>query len=766
MAGTMAMCARLLIVIFIASAVPAYAQTPGGAPQGGGTGRSLTDDDIEAIRVQRIATAIRATEVIVLDGRLSEPSWAIAIPATDFFQRIPRNGEPSSERTEVRFIYSDDTLYVGVTCFDSEPSRQVVKELKEDFDINGTDMVQLVLDSLHDRRTAFAFSVNPSGARRDAQFANNGANNDWDSVWDAKVSKSEEAWFIEYAIPFRTLRFSTDVSQEWGLQIARRIPRRNEESVWSPLPVRFNVNRLSMAGTLRGLQNLRQGRNLRVKPYVLAQATQARVDNELTWIDSLGRLQGYDGGVDVKYSLTSSLTLDTTYRTDFAQVEADQQQVNLTRFNQFFPEKRDFFLENAGTFSLGGGNQNFQQGGGGGGGNFGGGNFNQNQNLVPFFSRRIGLSEAGTPVPIIGGGRVSGQVGNYDVGFLAMKTEESGETPSNNYVVARLKRNLLGTSSIGLLSTSRDSNITGDYNRVYGGDARFQFFEKLELDAYLLRSDTPGKSGLSQARRLNTAWRTDELNTSVEYQAVQPNFIPDVGFVRRSNMSQYSGDFSWLPQLDRSDLIRNLTFATSLDYFRSGTTGDIETRTREARVGTQFENNGNANFIVNQTFDRLVAPFAIRSDLSIPAGDYDYQSYTAEGNAGNSRRVLTSGSYSWGEFWNGHKKAVTANLGLRLNHHWSLDLNYNRNQVTLANGAFTTQLFGTRFLYAFNSRAFVNAFFQYNADTHQTSSNIRFNLIHHPLSDLYVVYNDTRDTANHLLVGKSFAVKLTNLFTF
>ena len=207
MAGTMAMFVRIFALFFIASAVPAYAQTPAAGQQPAGTGRPLTDDDIEAIRVLRIATAIRATELIVLDGRLSEPSWAIAVPATDFFQRIPRNGEPSSERTEVRFIYSDDTLYVGVTCFDSEPSRQVVKELKEDFDINGTDMVQLVLDSLHDRRTAFVFSVNPSGARRDAQFANSGANNDWDSVWDAKVSKSEEAWFIEYAIPFRTLRF-------------------------------------------------------------------------------------------------------------------------------------------------------------------------------------------------------------------------------------------------------------------------------------------------------------------------------------------------------------------------------------------------------------------------------------------------------------------------------------------------------------------------------------------------------------------------------
>ncbi|HEY3042703.1 MAG TPA: DUF5916 domain-containing protein [Vicinamibacterales bacterium] len=775
MAQPLAMSARNLAysaVLSFVIAAPAGAQTPGNrtpqaGQQGAGAGRSPSEADLEAIRAQRIVVAIHVAEEIVLDGRLNEASWKIALPATDFLQRIPRNGEPASEHTEVRFMYDDDNLYVGVTCFDSEQSRLVVKELKEDFDLNGTDMVQLVIDSLHDRRTAFAFSVNPAGARRDSQFSAGGTNNDWDGVWDAKVSRSEEAWFIEYAIPFKTLRFSTEVSQEWGVQIARRVPRRNEESVWSPIPVRFQVNRLSMEGTLRGLQNLRQGRNLKVKPYVLAQATEARVGNELTWIDSLGRLQGYNGGVDVKYSLTPSLTLDTTYRTDFAQVEADQQQVNLTRFNQFFPEKRDFFLENSGTFSLGGGSQNFQQGGGGGGGNNGGGGGgNQNQNLVPFFSRRIGLNSAGTPVPIIGGGRVTGQAGKYDIGLLAMKTDKSETTPSNNYVVARVKRNILANSSIGVLSTNRDSTISGDYNRVYGGDARLQFFEKLELDAYLLRSETPGKPGLNQARRLNTAWRTNEISTSVEYQAVQPNFIPDVGFVRRTNMSQYSGDFSWLPQMDRSDTIRNLIFSTSVDYFRSATTGDIETRTREARVGAQFENNGNANFIVSQTFDRLVVPFAIRSNLSIPVGDYSYQTYTAEASAGNSRKILTSGNYNWGEFWSGHKRAVTGNLGFRLNHHWSLDVNYNRNQVTLANGAFTTQLFGTRFLYAFNSRAFVNAFFQYNTDTHQVSSNIRFNIIHHPLSDLYVVYNDTRDTANDLLVGKSFAVKLTNLFTF
>ena len=755
----------LLTIAVLWSAVPAFAQTPRGANTV--AGRPLTEADLDAIRAERIVAAVRISGGITLDGRLDESAWKTAQPATDFLQRVPRTGEPATERTEVRFLYDDDTLYVGVTAFDSEPSRQVVKELKEDFDLNGTDMVQLVLDSLHDRRSGFALTVNPAGARRDSQFSQNSqSNQDWDGVWDAKVSKAEDAWFIEYAIPFRTLRFTNAPSQEWGLQVARRIPRRNEEGVWSPIPVRFQVNRLDLAGTLRGLNNLRQGRNLKVKPYILAQSTEARVNGVMTTVDSLGRLKDYNAGFDVKYSLTPSLTLDTTFRTDFAQVEADQQQVNLTRFNLFFPEKRDFFLENAGIFGFGGPQQNSQGGGGGGGNNNNNNNNNNQANLVPFFSRRIGLSPAGTPVPIIGGGRVTGQVKGYDVGVIAMKTEQSGTTPSNGYLVGRVRRNFLGNSFVGALATSRDSTVDGDYNRVYGTDLHLQFFQKLDFDSYILRSDTPLKSGRNQARRLQTAWRDDELNAALEYNAVQPNFTPEVGFVRRSNMSQYSGDFTWMPRLEGSDTIRNLTFGTSVDYFKAGSTGDIETRVREAKAGIQFENNGSTNLTITDTFDRLVKPFDIRTDLSIPVGDYSYRSYRADVNAGNSRRILGGGNYTWGEFWSGHSKAFGGNVGMRLNYHWSLDVNYSRNQVTLPNGEFSTDLVGTRFLYAFTSRAFVNAFFQYNTDTKQVSSNIRFNITHHPLSDLYVVYNDTRDTARGELAGRAVMIKLTNLFNF
>jgi hypothetical protein len=505
-----------------------------------------------------------------------------------------------------------------------------------------------------------------------------------------------------------------------------------------------------MAGTLRGLENIRPGRNLKFKPYVIGGGAEAFT------LGSLRTTWTRDMGFDAKYSLTPSMTLDGTYRTDFAQVEVDQQQVNLTRFNLFFPEKRDFFLENSGTFAFGAGNRNFN---------------GTSSNLVPFFSRRIGLGPTGLQIPIIGGARVSGQATGNDLGVLVMKTEEfigatpATTVPSNTYMVGRYKRNLLRTSWIGAIMTDRESHVPNDYNRVYGPDVHLQFFQRLEIDSYVLRSDTDGRSGDNMARNFLMAWRDDELTLSTEHNAVEPNFNPEVGFVRRSNMSQYSGDISWRPLVRRSATIRNLIASTSLDYFEGGT-GEIETRTQEGTLGIQFENGGSVNFTANQTFDRLVRPFDIRPDVSVPVGDYEYVRYTASVNSGSNRKIGGRGNVNWGEFWDGDNTAVTAELDIRPNYHVNVDLSYSRNHVTLPNGEFTTGLLGMRFLYGFSPRMFFNAFLQYNADTHQASSNLRFNFTHHPLSDIYVVYNDRRDTMSGQLLERALIIKVTHLFSF
>ena len=735
---------RFLLVLFACSALPVFSQQSSTPPI-----------DYETAHLDRIVSAVRITEEIRLDGVLDEPAWQLASPAANFIQWQPSPGEPAPEPTEVYFLYDDENLYVGFICYDSEPDRIRVNDLREDFQFNGTDSIALILDSLNDDRSAFQFGTNPAGARRDAQISNDSSfNNEWDGVWDVRVTRNGEGWVAEFVIPFKTLRFSSSPTQEWGLNLNRRVLRLNEESLWSPLPVRYRISRVSLAGTLNGLENIRQGRNLKVTPYVIADFAQSRSHN-FQWNDLKDQ---FDGGVDLKYGLTPSLTLDATYNTDFAQVEADQQQVNLSRFSLFFPEKRDFFLENSGTFSFGGG------------GGFGGGG---SQLLVPFFSRRIGLSERRAIIPILGGARVSGQVGRYDIGVLTMKTgeqkiddENDTFTPSYNYVVGRIKRNLLTNSWIGAIVTHRDSSIDGDYNRVFGADARFQFYSRLNFDAYILKSSTPDLDGQDQARKFATRWDDDELALSAGYITIQPNFKPEVGFVRRPNMTQYDSEITWSPLIQSSEMIRNLQFETGFEYIQGASSGEIETRDLRITTGIQFQNNGNIRFTTRETFERLDAGFPIRPGITIQAGDYTFREHSVSTQTDRSRMISGNGSVSWGGFWDGDVTSLSGGISLKPSFRWNVDLSYAQNRVTLPDGRFTTDLVGARFIYGFNPNAFFNAFVQYNADTNQVSSNIRFNWTHSPLSDLYIVYNDTRDTDRGQLVDRAIIVKLTNLFNF
>jgi hypothetical protein len=774
MARVLTLCGALSIC-GLSAVVPARAQGPAVA-QGGGVVQANAPRpapiDYDAVRATKVVKAVRISEEITIDGSLREPAWERALPATEFYQFTPNPGELSPEPTEVRFLYDDDNLYVGFHSWDSDMARRTVTELREDFSPGGSDVATIVIDSLHDRQSGYQFATNAAGAKRDSQISNDGTyNNDWDGLWDVKVTVQEDGWIAEFVIPFTTFRFSNAPTQEWGLNLGRKLLRRNEDSQWAPIPIRYRaISKISLAGTLTGLENLRPGRNLKIEPYVSGGATQTRaaLDQPLLATQSLRQVDDYTGGVDLKYGVGPSLQLDATYHTDFAQVEVDQQQVNLTRFSLFFPEKRDFFIENAGNFGFGGG------GGGSNRNTAGGSSTSAGGNMSPFYSRRIGLSAAGRPIPIVGGARLSGKVGgDYDVGFLTMRTDDLetrdafgaplATVPSNNYTVGRLRRNLLRNSFVGAIFTDRNSTIAGDYNRVYGADAYFEL-DRWQFNSYMLRSDTPGRVGNDLAKRLGAAWQDDELLVSAEYNQIQANFNPEVGFLRRSNFSQYTGDFAWTPQIESSDTIRNLEFGTTLDYYEDGV-GSIETRTQDVNAGIRFENNGLVNFAVNQSFDRLVRDTRI-GQVIVPPGDYSYRSQTATFSTNQNRKVSGSGNYTWGEFWDGRRKTYGGALGLIPNYHLSVDLTYSRNDVDLPGGAFTTDLVGLRLVYAFTGRSVLNAFVQYNTDTNQVSTNIRFNFIHHPLSDLYLVYNDRRDTTYGAVMERSFIVKVTNLFDF
>jgi Domain of unknown function (DUF5916)/Carbohydrate family 9 binding domain-like len=725
----------------VAAFLGAIANAPGAAG-----GQSPTPIDYSTARFSRSVHAVRIDERIAIDGRLDEPAWQRAEPATDFTQWEPHPEMPASERTEVRFLYDDDNLYVGARCWDSDAGHLTVHELKQDFESREEDVLAILIDSLHDQQSGFSFWTNPAGARRDVQIFQDDAQRsvDWDGVWEVKVTSSETGWTAEFVIPFKTLRFSNGPQQEWGLNILRRVKRKNEDSYWSPLPRRYRTMRPSMSGTITGLQDVRQGRNLKIKPYGISSVTQLASNR-------LSRDVKVNGGFDLKYGLTPSQTLDVTYRTDFSQVEADQQQVNLTRFNLLFPEKREFFLENSGVFGVAGG-----------GSSSGGGS----ANVVPFFSRRIGLSAAGTPIPIVGGARVSGTSGPYDVGVLAMKTESLGIVPSNNFVVGRLRRNFRSSSSVGAIVTSRDSTRSGDHNRLYGVDSLLRFFErKLEVSAYLLATETPGLEGPSQARLLDTAWRDNAFSLVARYETVQPDFNPEVGFIRRRDTTHYAGEGSWQPRPHNTAHVRNYELGVSADLYQDPT-GSVETEEQTATAGIAFQDSSSLSFNATNTFDRLTEPFAIRPSVIIPVGDYTYRRGSLEYSANRGRGLSGSFKASAGEFWDGRSWSADGGVELRPNYHVDVNLTFSRNQVDLPEGDFATTLVGLRVLYAFTSNAFFNSFLQYNATTNQFSANTRFNIIHRPLSDLYVVYNEQRDTISGLLLARGVTVKFTNLFDF
>ena len=738
------LCAFAFLFILFCGLSTARGQDQGAQGDNGGI-VARNPIDYATARFSRIATAVRTDEEIIIDGVLEEASWETASPAADFIQFEPNPGAPATEPTELYFLYDNNNLYVAAICFQADPRSIVATELQKDFGTTDNDGIAFILDTLHDLRSGFVFGTNPAGARFDSQTANDGSviNRDWDGVWDVQVRVHDDRWIAEFMVPFKTVRFTRESSQEWGLNIRRRVRAKNEDSHWSPVPRPFNATRSSMAGTLRGLEGIRQGRNLKVKPFAIAGFRQVREGAELPTDND------YDGGVDLKYGLTPSLTLDVTYRTDFAQVEVDQQQVNLTRFNLFFPEKREFFIENSSVFGFG--EPVLGRRGGG-------------ANIIPFFSRRIGLS-GGTLVPIVGGARLSGKVGRYDVGLLSMKTESIEGNPSDTFTVGRVKRNLMESSWIGAIVTNRDSTVSGNYNRLVGVDARFRLFRRLELGSYLLKSTTPGVSGDDQARQFDAAWLDRDFTIAASHHETQEHFNPEVGFIRRRNIEKTSSSFSWRPRLENNDRIRNLTLSTGIDYYANNK-GEIETREQTLGTGIAFYGGSAINLEATRTFDRLKGAFAIRSNISIPIGDYNYDRYSIRYNSNRSRKVSGNVGYEFGEFWDGRADSASLGLGLKPNPHLNVDLDYSRNNVRLSNGSFNTNLLGTRLLYSFTTKMFLNAFLQYNTDARQFSSNIRFHIIHHPLSDLYVVFNERRDTQTGQLLDRALVVKFTQLFSF
>lgn len=700
---------------------------------------------------EKVITATRIEGEITLDGILDEPEWDQALPGGNFIQKIPDTGEPATEQTEIRILYNQEFLYIGAHLWDSAGEEGiVVTDITKDFMTRNSDGLQVMLDTYDDDRNGFIFGSNPAEGRWDMQVANNSSNSNWDGIWYNRATIDEMGWHLEMAIPFKTLRFTSDRIQKWGINFERRVRRKVEESYWAPMPPPHRLGRIDMAGTLIGLEDIHPGTNMYLKPFVSVPISNREYDD---W-----DLQP-EAGIEVfKWAVTSQLTFDGTINTDFSQVEVDEVRTNLTRFSLFFPEKRDFFLENQGVFDWGPEVRG-----------------HRSPELLPFFSRNIGLYE-GEIVPIHGGGRLTGRAGKYTIGMMSMQTgdfwtsperddagdieEESTFIPSTNFTVLRMKRDLFSRSEIGGIIVNKD--VAGpEFNRTVGLDSSFNFFHYLDINAYALKTESENNTDSDYAGRIGAQWQDDFWQIGASHMRIGEEFNPEVGFVPREGIHKTTGQLG-ITQRPRGTIpwVREFTPEINYEYITNNE-NVLETKTLEADFATEFNDASFFRIGYERVFERLDEEFEIRDGIIIPIGDYNWDEFNLFYRSDSSRKFSFSGRYSNGGFWGGDRRQYRGGLQFQPNHKFAAELNVTRNLVDLPSGDFTVDLVGLNSNYSFSKRMFLSALVQYNSEDHEMISNVRYNFMYKPLSDIYVVYNERRDMDTNEVLDRAITVKFT-----
>jgi len=741
------------------------------------------------------ASASAITSAPVIDGRLDDDVWAEGQVLTGFIQREPTEGRPVSERTEVRVAYDGEALYIGAWLFDSDPTSLVFGQTLRDASLNESDAFVLVLDTYLDRQNGFVFGTTPAGIEYDGQVANEGQgggggggrpgggggrqqrgsgggfNLNWDGSWEVATSMDSRGWYAEMRIPFTTLRYGRGGDQTWGLNFERRIRRNSEEAVWAPIPRQFNLYRVSLAGTL----NLAAPatRIATINPYVLSNSFK---DYTVTSPDAEF---GSKVGIDAKVGLNQSLTLDLTVNTDFAQAEVDDQQVNLTRFSLFFPEKRAFFLENAGTFSVGSG-----------------------RSAELFFSRRIGLS-SGQEVPIHAGARMTGKVGDMQLGLLNIQTgglsvpsTVNGGTlrvaPNNNFGVVRAFREWENRSRIGGIFVSRlNTNSPSDYNLTYGLDGRLGIGQDLTFSGWAGLTTTPLPSGTPDLREgFNNGeygyagtgnFVTRDWEISGGYRQIGSEFNPEVGFVNRSAYRYMSGRVLYHLRTEGVDWFREFRPHISGNSFWS-LGGFNESYYVHIDSHFAFENGAEIHLPGwNLTGEGLDAPFQIRDEgdlpdggrgpIIIPAGTYNNQELLFVANTNRSAPLSVSAGVTFGEFYSGTRSSPHGSVSYRFRDRLTTSVSMNYFDVKLDEGSFTTSLVRLTGSYSFTPRIYLQANLQYNDDSKNLGSNIRLGWLDTAGTGLFIVYNDTEFLGDIDPLGfrsgprqRQLVIKYTKLF--
>jgi len=682
-----------------------------------------------------------SVSTVTIDGHLQEPAWSAAPMATGFTQREPLSGSAATEPTEFQVLTDERGLYLGIRLHDRDPGGLLHRLRGRDAAAlpprqywSEDDSVAILLDTFHDHRNAYYFAVNPNAARTDALVTDEGLviNFDWDGVWEAATTIDDEGWTAEIFVPWTTLRFAGGETQNIGLNIQRMIRRKTEETFWAPVNLDENLWWISQAGHLDDLRVPSATLPLEAKPYV-----------STTWSggpESTGEDVDTQGGFDAKIGVTHGLTLDLTVKTDFAQVEVDEQRVNLTRFPLFFPEKREFFLENAGLFDVG---------------------IPRIVNL--FFSRRIGLDAEGQLIPILAGARLTGRIGRYEIGVLDIQTQETEAVPTANHAVVRLRRQFLERSGAGILVTNIKSADGSLDNRVVAADIDLKLGQ-VSFNAFVAKSSTPGLEGDDASFGGTLLYSTDTAALRLLFDDFQENFNPAMGFLPRGDIHHYqpSGRIGFRPG---TETVRRVFFRALSDftYDRDWT---LATRNTWAHGVIVLNSDDEVTVQVTNRLELLDRPFEIHPGTTIPPGTYTFTSQFVRLNMSERRPVSGSFRYEWGGLFSGDRRTVDLRANLRLGSHLALRPRYQRNKVDLPEGNFVTNLGGLRVDLVPTNNFIVNAFFQYNDNTDRVSTNVRVNYIYRPGSDLFVVYNETRDLLGTgiPIQDRQLVVKLTYLW--
>ena len=708
--------------------------------------------------------AVRVNEPLEIDGVIDEPFYQSVPPITELVQIVPEvDGEPS-ELTEVWIGFDDENVYVSARVWDSAgPDGWVANEMRRDAaQLRSNDHFGVFLDTFYDRRNASAFTGNAIGGFSDFQMTNEGnPNPDWNPIWETRSALFDGGWSIEMAIPFKSLRYRPGREQVWGIQMRRSIMRRNEWIFLRAVPLSVGGGgmvasaRVSMYGTLVGIEAPPQSRNLEVKPYGIAGSrTDLAADPQIN-------KDGYaDTGLDVKYGITENLTADFTYNTDFAQVEVDEQRVNLTRFSLFFPEKREFFLESRGIFAFGTGGL----GGGGGGGGRGGG-----RPPTLFYSRNIGL-QGGAPVPIMGGGRVTGKVGSFDVGLVNIETDAAASVGarSTNFSVVRVKRDVFARSSIGALFENRSRSLTGaGSNQAWGLDGSFGLTNDLSVLTYYSKTETDGLNGLDASYRGQISYNAYEWGGSIDHLVVGDDFNPEIGFVRRKDFRQTALSARVSPRTRSISWIRQLTFQSNFNYLENEQAGYVESRNWGGQFSVAFENGDRFNVGYTDTYENLVAD-ALISGATIPTGRYSFGDVRLSYRLGPQRPYSGNLSLRRGDYYGGTLTSAGLSRGrVEVTPQISLEPSISFNWIDLPQSRFNQHVAVTRLTYTLTPRAYVSGLVQFNSRSRTVSGNFRFRWEWAPGSELFLVYTEDRDTDVldrwSELSNRGFVIKINRL---